>query len=161
MLAGDPYSGDYGTGFWGFAVNTATYVAHDPALGWLCFGGALEESRGKIDITPLDAARSRVYIAPAGVWITLDAGRIRRVEFDPHAGAIRLTLDPANEFTPAARLRLEQPARIAGAGHFQLTEPHQIEPLRQERGAWIVPLGTQPVEVVLKATPAPTGQSHE
>jgi hypothetical protein len=156
MLAGDPYSGDYGSGFWGFAVNTATYVVHDPALGWLCFGGALNENHGEVDIVPLDAARSRFYLAPAGLWITLDAGRIRKVQFDPRTGAIRLTLDPANEVTPVARLRLEQPAAIAGVGLYQLTEPVQ-----RERGAFVVPLGIQPAEIVLKAAPAPTGPPRQ
>ncbi len=156
MLADDPYSGDYGTGFWGFAVNTATYLAHDPALGWLCFGGDLQENHGKIEVTPLDAARSRVYLAPAGLWITLDAGAIRTVQFDPHSGAVRLALDPANEFTPAARLRVDQPAAIAGVDHYRL-----VEPLKEERGAWVVPLESQPVEIELQAVPAQADRPHE
>jgi hypothetical protein len=156
LLADDPYSGDYGTGFWGFAVNTATYIDHDAVLGWLCFGGALTQDRGKINVVPLDAARSRVYLAPAGLWITLDAGHIRKLEFDPRTGAVRLTLDPTDEYTPAARLRFEQPATIAGAGHYQIAEP-----LNQERGAWVVPLGPQPAEIVLRAAPAPREHAQE
>jgi hypothetical protein len=153
MLAGDPYSGDYGTGFWGFAVNTATYVVHDPVLGWLCFGGNLEENHGKVEVTPLDAVRSRVYIAPAGLWITLDAGSIRNVEFDSHTGAIRLTLDAASAITPTAWLRLEQPATTPGLSPYQ-----PIQRLTSERGAWAVPLKSSPVEIVLQKPPA---RSHE
>jgi len=151
MLAGDPYSADYGTGFWGFAVNTATYVVRDPALGWLCFGGALEDRRGEIVVSPLDAARSRVYIAPAGLWITLDAGTIRTVRFNAARGVVRLTLDPASDITPAAYLRLEQPAKIPGVGQYQPGES-----LSMERGAWVIRLGAQPVDIVLK--PAATAR---
>ncbi len=156
MLAGDPYSGDYGSGFWGFAVNTATYVVRDPVLGWLCFGGVLQDSHGEIGVAPLDAARSRVYLAPAGLWITLDAGRIRHVQFNLHGGVVRVTLDPASDITRAAYLRLEQPAAVAGTGRYQPVEPFSLE-----RGAWVVPLGPQPVEIVLKAASTAMHRSHE
>lgn len=151
MLADDPYSGDFGSGFWGFAVDTATYVVHDPALGWLCFGGDAEKKGSEIDVTPLDAARSRVFLAPAGLWITLDAGRIRNVVFDARTSAVRLTLDPATEITPAARLRLAQPAG-AGSGRYQ-----PAEAFTNERGAWVIPLGEKPVEIVLKRAAPPRG----
>lgn len=156
MLAGDPYSGDYGSGFWGFAVNTATYVVDDPDLGWLCFGGALQNNRGTIDVTPLDDARSRIYLAPVGLWITLDAGHIRRVRFDPHTGIVRITLDATSAITPTAYVRLQQPAAIAGVGHYQ-----PVAQLSIERGAWVVPLQSNPVEIVLHAVPAATNESHE
>ncbi|HEX9601786.1 MAG TPA: DUF5695 domain-containing protein, partial [Mariniflexile sp.] len=35
----DYLSGDYGSGFYGYAVNTATYITKDEDLGWLAFGG--------------------------------------------------------------------------------------------------------------------------
>lgn len=155
MLADDPYSGDYGSGFWGFAVNTASYVVDDPVLGWLCFGGALQAHHGTIDVTLLDAARSRVYLAPLGLWITLDAGSIRKVQFDPHGGTVRLTLDPAIGITPVARLRLQQPASIAGVGPY-----HPTASFRMERGAWVVPLQAQPLQIVLEAS-SPTHPSHD
>ena len=37
----DGYSGDYGPGFLGHAINTGTYVVNDPEFGWLAFGGNL------------------------------------------------------------------------------------------------------------------------
>lgn len=156
MLADDPYSGDYGSGFWGFAVDTATYVVDDRALGFLCFGGALQESRGEVRVTPLDVARSRVYLAPLGLWITLDAGRIRQVEFNPHSGVVRLRLDAASEITPTAYLRLQQPAVIAGVGQYQ-----PVETFESERGAWAVPLQPHPVEIELKAVSKTTLHSDE
>jgi hypothetical protein len=146
MLAFDPYSGDYGTGFWGYAANTATYVVHDAALGWLSFGGNLEDHGGAIRVIPLDAFRSRLYLAPAGLWITLDAGKIRQAVFEPRTGQLRIILDPATPITPEARLRIEQPAKLPGVGTYA---PSQS--LRSERGAWVIPLQSGATEVTLSA----------
>lgn len=146
MLSFDPYTGDYGTGFWGFAVNTATYITHDPTLGWLCFGGNLEHRGSEIIATPLDAFRNRVYLAPAGLWLMLDAGKFRRVAFDSRTGTVRLTLDAANKFTPEARLRIQQPAKIAGVGSY-----HPAQTYSMERGAYVVPLSANATEIVLRS----------
>jgi len=146
MLSFDPYSGDYGTGFWGFAVNTATYITHDPTLGWLCFGGNLQSHHNQITVQPLDAFRNRIYLAPAGLWLTLDAGKFRSVAFDPRTGAVRLSLDPANQFTPEARLRIQQPAKIAGVGSY-----HPVQTFSMERGAYAVPLSANTTEIELRS----------
>jgi hypothetical protein len=151
-LAFDGYSGDYGPGFWGFAANTATYVVRDPALGWLCFGGNLESSGALIRVTPLDAFRNRIYLAPIGLWITLDAGRIHQAVFDPRTGVVHLSLEAATQFTPAARLRMEQPAKVTGVGSYR-----PAESLQTERGAWVVPLGPHATEIVLRSSLA---ESH-
>jgi hypothetical protein len=151
MLAFDPYSGDYGSGFWGFAANTATYITHDADLGWLSFGGNLQNKSGKITVEPLDAFRSRVYLAPVGLWLTLDAGQFNRVVFNPRTGEVHLTLDPAAKFTPDARLRIEQPAKLAGVGSY-----HPTRPYRMERGAYVVPLSSSATEIVLR----PTNEIH-
>lgn len=145
MLAFDPYSGDYGSGFWGFAVNTATYVTHDAALGWLCFGGNLQSKGNNIAIEPLDAFRSRVYLAPLGLWLTLDSGRFQRVAYNAKTGRVRIALDPAGQFTPAARLRIEQPAKLPGVGSYQPASTYAME-----RDAYVVPLGHGATEVVLR-----------
>ncbi len=150
MLAPDPYSGDYGSGFWGYAANTATYVTHDDSLGWLCFGGNLQVRGGAIHVEPLDAFRSRLYLAPVGLWITLDAGKLTSAVFDPHTHTVRLTLDSATTVTPEARIRIEQPANPEGAGIY-----HPTESLRSERGAFVVPLHRGPTEIVLHMDRAP------
>ena len=144
-LAFDGYSGDYGTGFWGHAVNTATYVVDDPALGWLAFGGNLKKEGAAVEVTPLDSFRNRIYIAPLGLWLTLDSGSFERVVFDPRTGSVRLTLASAGEFTPDARLRIEQPAKVAGIGTYR-----PAGQLKVERGALVVPLKAQATEIVLR-----------
>jgi hypothetical protein len=144
-LAFDPYSGDYGSGFWGFAKNTATYLVDDPALGWLAFGGNVLERDGKIEVTPLDAFRNRLYLAPLGLWLTLDAGKFKQAVFDPRTGVVRLMLEGSSEFTPDARLRIEQPAKLAGVGMYR-----PAGALSLQRGAYGVPLNSSATEVVLQ-----------
>lgn len=148
MLAFDPYSGDYGSGFWGFAITTATYVAHNSALSWLCFGGNLEFDAADVTITPLDAFRNRIYFAPLRLWLTLDSGKFNRVTYDSKTGTVRLTLDPENQFTPVARLRIQQPMQISD------TRPYvPAKPFPMERGAYVVQLGRGTTEIVLRLRP--------
>lgn len=150
MLAFDPYSGDYGPNFFGHAMNTATYVAHSDDFGWLVFGGNLTQEAKTIRVTPLDSFRMRVYLAPYGLWLTLDAGKFREIRFDPKSQIVRLTLDPATSYTHDALLRIEQPARIAGVGEFAPEKRYA-----QDRGAWVVPLRDAPQEVILKTAAHP------
>ncbi|HZY73111.1 MAG TPA: DUF5695 domain-containing protein, partial [Edaphobacter sp.] len=89
--------------------------------------------------------RTRLYIAPLGLWLTLDAGKFTGAELDAETGSLRLMLAPRTEFTPAARLRIEQPAKIAGVGKVC---PATV--LESERGAWIVPLKRSDTEIELK-----------
>jgi hypothetical protein len=121
-------------------------VVHDPALGWLSFGGNLESKGGAIRVVPLDAFRSRLYLAPLGLWITLDAGKLRQAVFEPRTGLVRITLDPATSFTAEAHMRIEQPAKLAGVGTYS-----PASELRSERDAFVIPLGAATTEVTLRA----------
>jgi hypothetical protein len=104
----DPYSGDYGMGFYGHAVTAASYLVKDPVFGWLGFGGNVSQADGTVvTIAPKDSARSRLFVAPAGLWITLTAGKIAHAAYDTSSGAVTLTLDPASSTTLAARITLE------------------------------------------------------
>src|SRR5689334_5237812 len=85
-------------------------------------------------IQPLDSFRQRVYIAPLGLWLTLDAGTFEQDAID--GKLVRVTLSRADRFTPKARLRLQQPARVAGVGTYA---PRQQ--FVDERDAFTIPLG--------------------
>ena len=141
----DHYSGDYGSGFFGYAINSSSYLIHHNEFGWLSFGGNIEEKNEWISMKPLDAARSRVYIAPAGLWLTLDAGKFRSVAYNPESGNVRVTLEPAAEYTSKARLRMSQPAKIEGVSAFQISQE-----FNKERGAWVIPLGQDSMNVLLR-----------
>jgi hypothetical protein len=76
MLKPDPYSGDYGPNFFGHAWNTATYLVEHPEFGWVAFGGNVKVHNGIVTLTPRDSSRSRIFIAPVGLWLTLDGRNI-------------------------------------------------------------------------------------
>lgn len=103
----DAISGDYAQNFFGHALNTATYIIQHPEFGWQAFGGNVAQRAQVVAVTPLDSFRSRVYLAPLGLWLTLDAGQFERVEFRQDTRRVRVALAAAGPFTPAARLRIE------------------------------------------------------
>ncbi|NKJ40582.1 DUF5695 domain-containing protein [Novosphingobium sp. SG720] len=143
MMRWDAYSGDYGMGFYGHAIAAATYLVHDDRLGWLGFGGAVTPGQRSIAIVPQDGARRRLFIAPAGLWITLEAGRIARARYDLASGKVQLTLDPAGPNEPQARLVL---TTTTATGRRYAADRGTAE-----RGATALALGTGPT--VLTLTP--------
>lgn len=149
MLRFDGISGDYGPNFFGHAWNTATYIVEDKQFGWLAFGGNLKiSSRDVVDVMPLDSFRTRVYIAPLGLWLTLDSGKFESVELKRTSNpsfTIRVELAPATEYTRTARLRIEAPAQQARAP----VEYRPAKGLQLERGAYIVPLEKGPTWIEL------------
>jgi hypothetical protein len=134
-LKWDGYSGDYGPNFFGHAFNTATYIVSHPEFGWLAFGGNVKLEGDWVTVKPLDSFRMRVYLAPVGLWLTLDAGTFDTVSFNTRTHAVRVGLSAATPDTPQARLRIEQPAKIDGVGAFN---PRQT--LTKERDAYTIPL---------------------
>ncbi len=146
MLKFDPLSGDYGPNFFGHAWNTATYIVRHPEFGWLAFGGNVKLAGDLVKVTPLDSFRTRVYVAPAGLWLTLEAGQFDAVEVNAKTGAVRIGLAAADEFTPTARLRLEQPGKTKDAATFAPAQALQVE-----RDSYVVSLGAGTTWVELAA----------
>lgn len=140
MMKWDAYSGDYGMGYFGHAYAAGTYLVKDTTFGWLGFGGTVTQARGTIRIVPKDGARTRLFVAPARAWITLEAGRIAAATYTPATGRITLTLDPATATTRAARLFVE--ASDGG-------RPYAPSTGRAERGGDTIALGSAPTTVVL------------
>ena len=147
MLKPDPLSGDNGPNFFGHAWNTATYIVRHPEFGWLGFGGNLKTEGDIVKVTPLDSFRTRVYVASLGLWLTLDAGNFEKIEVNSKTGVVRVGLDAATPFTPAARLHIERPGQVKN-GAYQ-----PVKALASERDAWIVPLGTETTWVELAPSP--------
>jgi hypothetical protein len=106
MMRFDPYTGDYGPNFLGHAINTGVFLTHDAAMGWLCFGGNVSQRAGIVHTTILDSSRDRLFIAPEGLYVTLDAGQIVSADYDPAKHTVRLHLAPAAGTVPTARLRI-------------------------------------------------------
>jgi hypothetical protein len=144
-LKWDAYSGDYGPNFFGHALGAATYVVDHPEFGWQSFGGNIRVDGDWVRVKPLDSFRMRVYVAPRGLWLTLDAGAFEAVEVNTRTHAVRAGLARATRHTPLARLRVEQPSKVAGVGDYR--------PQRRfvkERDAYTIPLsgGTTWIELV-------------
>lgn len=146
-LQWDAVSGDYGLNFFGHAESSATYVVLHPEFGWQAFGGNLTVSGKTIRVTPRDSMRRRIYWAPLGLWLTLDAGQFEAVEVDTDTHAVRVVLAPSDSNTPSARLRVEQPATVTGVGKYSVPAS-----FRSEREAAVIPLGTSTTAVALSAS---------
>ena len=144
-LRWDAYSGDYGPNFLGHALNTGTYVINHPEFGWQAFGGNVATPGGRVRVQVLDSFRRRIYIAPFGLFLTLDAGQFESVDIEPRTGIVRVTLAPATTEIPQARLRIEQPAKLKDVGTYR-----PAAGLTMERGAYVVPLATSPTTVELR-----------
>jgi hypothetical protein len=135
LMRWDTYSGDYGPNFFGHALDTATYLVNHPDFGWLAFGGNVTVNGDSVLIQPLDSFRQRVYLAPLGLWLTLDSGTFDRVEVNLKTHAVRIAFSAATEAASKARLRMAQPAKLPGVGTF-----HPTGPLAVERGAFDITL---------------------
>jgi hypothetical protein len=140
-LKNDGISGDYGSGYFGYAINTATYISNDAEFGWLAFGGNLSGKGNWINVELTTAAKSRIYLATVGLWLTLDAGEFKTVSFNPKSKEVRVELEKLNEFTPKAYLRIE------------CAENNKYTPesrFKNQRGAYEISLANQPISVKLK-----------
>ena len=135
LMRWDTYSGDYGPNFFGHAVDTATYIINHPEFGWLAFGGNAKINGDWVEVRPLDSFRQRIYIAPRGLWLTLDAGTFDNVEVNQNTHAVRVGLSPATTAAPQARLRVAQPAKLPDIATY-----HPTKKLVVERDAFEVPL---------------------
>jgi hypothetical protein len=141
-LKWDAYTGDYGPNFFGHAFNVATYVINHPEFGWQAFGGNVSVNGDWVNVQPLDSFRRRVYIAPLGLWLTLDAGTFERVVINTRSNVVRITFSPADAYTPNARLRVQQPAKLPGVGTYA---PRQK--FANERDAFTIPLKVSPISI--------------
>ncbi|MBV4357554.1 DUF5695 domain-containing protein [Pinibacter aurantiacus] len=144
-LVNDGLSGDYGSGFYGYAVNTATYLTKDKELGWLGFGGNVKQENGWIIVEPTTAAKTSAFIAPVGLWLDLKAGTIKQLAFNPVTKQLKLQLDNADEHTAIAYLDIS----ITGRKNKTFTVKGSS---KMEKGMYVVPLHNQPTEVVIFVT---------
>ena len=102
----------------------------------------IREDEAGLHILPRDGFRKRVYIAPLGLWLTLDAGAFQKVVFDAKKNRLQVLLEPATATTPKAKLRMEE---FLHGQHSVLEKP-----LPTERGASVVPLSAKPTVLHIK-----------
>ncbi|WP_437921814.1 DUF5695 domain-containing protein [Sphingobacterium sp. LRF_L2] len=137
-LANDGISGDYGTGFYGYAVNSGTYIIRHPEFGWLSFSGNLEEKQGLIKVNLTTSSRGRVFLAEEKLWITTDAGEIESLQYDPKAKEVELTLSCA-DFTPNVLLNISEESGY-----------HVKDMNKDEQGRYVIPRTIKTVKLIRK-----------
>lgn len=91
-LANDGISGDYGSGFYGYAVNSGTYIVEHPEFGWLAFSGNLKTEKNKIKVGITTASKGRIFLAKENLWLTTDAGEIDQLDYDQKDRSVTLVL---------------------------------------------------------------------
>jgi hypothetical protein len=143
-LKNDGLSGDYGSGFFGYAVNGETVLTNHPEFGWLSFGGNLTVKGKWVEVTPTTAGRSALFMAPSGVWISLKAGKLKKVFFNAATKEVKLELDAGDAFTPAAVFNLQYPAASGKKGKYGLNSLQQ-----NKQGDYVVPLANTSTTVIL------------
>lgn len=127
-----------------------TFIINHPDFGWQAFGGNLLSTSPTVKVQTRDSVRRRVYIAPLGSMLTLDAGSFSVVEFDPQSKAVTLTVtaipDGAVGAAPATsgRLTIQQKATLAGVG--SLKTPPALE---EDAGAFVIPFTNGQAQVDL------------
>ena len=132
-LKNDGISGDYGSGYYGYAVNTSTFLTNHEEFGWLAFGGNIEENGDELEVEITTAAKSRIYIAPLKLWMTLDAGKFKKITYNKSTKDLGIELAEANEFTPNAYLRIESFGK-------PVFENKLAKYTKNSRGQYVIPL---------------------
>lgn len=130
-LRNDGISGDYGSGYYGYAVNSASYITNDPEFGWLAFGGNLTQKGNWIEVQPTTASRAKVYLAPEQVWIQLDAGQVEKLRYNTSTGNLQLLLAKAGPYSPKAFVNIQKAGKT-----IQLDKKYSYN----KQGAAVIPL---------------------
>lgn len=92
-LANDGISGDYGSGFYGYAVNSGTYIIKHPEFGWLAFSGNLTQQKDLITVEVTTASQSKIFLAEETLWITTEVGEINKFTYDEKTKEVTLAFN--------------------------------------------------------------------
>lgn len=149
-LKWDGYSGDYGPNFSGHSLGMGTFIINHPDFGWQAFGGNVVSTSPTVQVQVKDSIRRRVFIAPLGALLSLDAGAFSVVAFNPSTHQVDVTItavpDGANSAAaaPNGRLIIQQKTSISG---FNGLRPSTS--LSTDAGAFIIPISSNQGHVTL------------
>uniref|UniRef100_A0A0W0FFJ9 Glycoside hydrolase family 43 protein n=1 Tax=Moniliophthora roreri TaxID=221103 RepID=A0A0W0FFJ9_MONRR len=151
-LKWDGYSGDYGPNLSGHTMGMGTFIINHPDFGWQAFGGNVISTSPAVQVQIRDSVRRRVFIAPIGALLTLDAGAFSVVSYNPSAKTVDVTITAAPDgvtgaaSAPNGRLVISQTASVGGVGVLKPTTS-----LNQDAGAYTIPLSGGTGKVTLSA----------
>jgi len=143
-LRNDAYSGDYASGFLGYALNTSTYLVYDKDFGWLSFGGNCEQKGSWIKTEITTASKSRVYIAPVGLWLTLDAGSFKSISYNEVDGEVKIELEKSTQETQNAYLNVSTVSKEPSAKEYNTAAL-----TKNEWGSFSISLKNEPLTLLL------------
>jgi len=147
ILELDPYSGDFGIGFFGHMLMAASIFVRHPDFGPLCFlcdssatATAAKAMGTTADgalyrIVPRDSVRRRVFLEPLGVLLEVEAGRLVSVDLNGRRFTVHLADDG---MSTRYRVRISTPSLTRPAlkaGVSMLTRGATLV-----RGAYQLPL---------------------
>lgn len=145
--------GDFGLGFFGCSVESASYFVNHPDLGPSCYlcnmagaasGPGADLTAGAITIKPVDLYRRRVYLEPLALFLTLDAGTFDTVTLDMAAKTIGVTFNSMafdNCTYTDRRLRVEKMSAARPGTAFKIATFPVV------RNAYVVPESTSTVTI--------------
>jgi len=136
-LANDGISGDYGTGFYGYAVNSGTYIVEHPEFGWLAFSGNLKTEKQQVKVALTTASKGRVFLAKENLWLTTDAGEIAELHYDQKDRSVTLIFNNETKQNSANILLNVNPE-----SHYEV-EGINKDPLNR----YVIPLSTKTVKL--------------
>lgn len=73
-------------------LSSATYLVESQELGYLSFGGNLQERDEVVTVQPRDTVRRRIYLAPLGLRFEIDAGTIEEFSYSAGGGSVTIKI---------------------------------------------------------------------
>lgn len=125
----DPLSGDTGTSIAMYMQSARSVVLNHVSVGgWAGFGAEVNLDGEKLHIVPQDGLRQRLFVAPIGLYVTLRTGKIQSATYDISSHDLDLTLDPATEYVPCAKLEVTTTAWTEAAALYKVQSASGNEP---------------------------------
>jgi len=131
----DPASGDWGLALYGHAHTTASVLVEHDDFGWCCYFCDHYVNSASVKLVPRDSARRRMFIAPLGLDLVSEAGKLAQLLciLDATGTIIGLSVTWAPVGAqPLRRFRVRLVTR-AGGRKFRLEGGAPME-----RGAYVV-----------------------
>jgi hypothetical protein len=131
-------------------MGMGTFIINHPDFGWQAFGGNVVSTSPAVQVQVRDSIRRRVYIAPLGTMLVLDAGAFSTVSFNPSSRQVDVTISAAPDgassaaAAPNGRLLIQQKANVSG---FNGLKPSTS--LSTDAGAFVVPFSSGQGRVTL------------
>lgn len=89
----DGYACDYGSGFYGYAVNSSTYIYHHPEFDWVAFSGNISKEGEWVYTEVTTAGKNKIFLAPESLKLKTISGKIKKVGYNPTTREVMVVLE--------------------------------------------------------------------